>query len=211
MDRLNHAWELFTSEHVEEAGQMFQEVLANPGTSDEQGRHARFGLGYCLAFTNHFAEARAEFAGLREDAQMSGDCHAEHRALHQVGMVERMAGNWAAAQTCFEEEQGLIASLGNQDLPVSVNAYELAQIALYFNQPDPAKSWLETCLNSAIRSKDMVAVGCAYRGLGEWHQQYGARSDTLISWRAAAGAFAAAQDEQGLLDMERRIAALPED
>ncbi|MHA0035941.1 tetratricopeptide repeat protein [Deinococcus sp. PESE-13] len=90
MTDLSAAWAAFEAQDYALAEQQAQALLAHPATASR----ARFVLGYVYAFTDRFDEARASFQALRQHAQKSGDPTAEHRALHQVGMVERMAGNW---------------------------------------------------------------------------------------------------------------------
>lgn len=98
----------------------------------KSGREKHFLLGYIYAFTERFDEARRVFVALRNQAIEVGNLSAQHRALHQVGMVERMAGNWEAARLCFEEEIELIALLSENTLEISVNAYEMGLTSLYW-------------------------------------------------------------------------------
>lgn len=170
---------------------------------EQQG--ARFGLGYVLAYAQHFDEARELFVSLREQAAAGDDLAFEHVALHQVGMVERMAGHWEAAQDCFERERELIARLGNAPLAVAVNAYELGTVAQHLGRYGEAKAWLDLSLTCAGRTDDLIAVGCAHRGLGDWHSAQGQTGEALSCWRPAHASFLAAGDDRAASDVERRI------
>lgn len=67
----------------------------------EPSPEARFALGYALAFQGRHAEALALYRGLYEET-------GSHRAVHQVGMVLRMAGRLEEALAVFEEEARLL-------------------------------------------------------------------------------------------------------
>ncbi|WP_424952256.1 tetratricopeptide repeat protein [Deinococcus sp.] len=162
-DTLNLAWAAFEREEYVGSERTFRDLLAMPALTISERQQARFGLGYALAFLQQFEEARNLFDPLRPEARAGGDPGAEHRALHQVGMVERLAGNWGAAQDCFERERDLIAHLGNGDLAVAINAYELGLTSLKLGQTEQAKSWPDLSLNRAERTDDLIAVGCAHR------------------------------------------------
>ena len=157
------------------------------------------------AYTGRFSKARSVYQALLHDARARGDGWAAHRAQHQVGMVERLAGDWPAAQACFEAERQMIEALGCPDLPVSVNAYELGTVALHLGQPGRAKGWLDLCLETAACTTDRVALGCAHRALGDWHDVQGEATAATVQWRAAEAAFLAAGDSQAIADLQGRL------
>lgn len=95
MAGLEECWALIESEDYARAEQGFRALLS--GVTGEQARQARFGLGYALAHLHRFEEARDLYRSLRQEARQRGAAFEEHRALHQMGMVDRMAGNWKAA------------------------------------------------------------------------------------------------------------------
>ena len=108
-DSMIRAWAAFEREDWTQAEALYQGILSDPALTSVESREARFCLGYVLAHVQHFDEAREIFASLREQAAAGDDLASEHVALHQVGMVERIAGHWQAAQECFECERELIA------------------------------------------------------------------------------------------------------
>jgi hypothetical protein len=101
---LSAAWALMNDGQYRDAATALRRLAAQ-NRADEDGEQAAYGLGYALAFLGEFGDARAIFVHLRRPAAVRGDLSAEHRALHQVGMVERMAESWAAALACFSEER----------------------------------------------------------------------------------------------------------
>ena len=204
-DALNLAWAAFERDEYAQSEQQFRSILTLPTLTAADRQQAHFGLGYALAFSQQVEEAREIFATLRQEAATRGDLAFEHVALHQVGMVERMAGNWEAAQDCFECEREMIARLGNADLAVSVNAYELGTVAQHLGQQTEAKAWLDLSLARAEQTDDLIAVGCAHRGLGDWYAAQVQSGEALNCWRSAHASFLAAGDEKAASDVERRL------
>lgn len=207
MDVLEQGWQLFELDQFNEAEAKFQTVLKGSESTPEQRRQAQFGLGYCAAFAGHFAQSRQMFQILRQDAAERQDQHAEHRALHQLGMVERMAGNWMAAQQCFHEEQFLLQTLGNDALAVSVNAYEQGFVALHLRQMGAALDWFTRCLDQAEQSGDFIAIGCAHRGLGDYWQHEDSET-AWHHWETALTVFDEAGDLKAVQEMRERLSRL---
>jgi tetratricopeptide (TPR) repeat protein len=178
-------------------------------TTDDERRGAQYGLGYVLAFSGEHDEALGLFEALHADAEARGDALAAHRALHQIGMVQRMGGDWQDARATFEREAALIRMLGDDPLAVSVNAYEQGWIALHQDEMDDAKRWLEHALETAQMSGDHIAVACAWRGLGDWYARNARGDDALQAWTSSRAAFLEAGDAKGALEIEVRINDLP--
>lgn len=205
MTTIEAGWAAFTAGDFPQAEAIFDALLANPAHAGEGHHMARFGLGYVWAHTERYGEARTVYETLEEEALAQGDAWAAHRARHQVGMVERLAGNWIAAQACFEAERRMIEALGSPDLPVSVNAYELGVLAMHLGEQDQARAWLDVCLETAARTPDRVAVGCAHRALGDWFLAQEDRPAAHNAWHAALAAFAEADDPQAIAGIRERL------
>ena len=206
-DTKTRAWAAFQREDWTQAEALYREILSAPILTSVERQEARFGLGYVLAYAQRFDEARELFVSLREQAAAGDDLAFEHVALHQVGMVERMAGHWEAAQDCFERERELIARLGNAPLAVAVNAYELGTVAQHLGRYGEAKAWFDLSLTCAERTDDLIAAGCAHWGLGDWSSAQGQIEEALSCWRSAHASFLAAGDDRAAFDVERRIHA----
>lgn len=205
METIEAGWAAFSAGDFAGAEELFATLLEDPAQAGEGHDLARFGLGYVWAHTDRFPQARSAYQTLVREAQARGDGGAAHRAQHQLGMVERLAGDWPAAQRCFEVERQMIEALGCPDLSVSVNAYELGIVALHLGESVQAKAWLDLCLMTARRTTDRVAVGCAHRALGDWHDAQGESRAATAHWRAAAAAFAEADDPQAIADLQGRL------
>lgn len=205
MTTIAAGWAAFTAGDFPQVEAIFDALLANPAHAGEGHHLARFGLGYVWAYTGRYGEARSVYETLEQEALAQGDAWAAHRARHQVGMVERLAGNWRAARACFEVERRMLEALGSPDLPVSVNAYELGLVAMHLGEQDQAKAWLEVCLETAARTPDRVALGCAHRILGDWHDMEGDATAATVQWRAAGAAFLDAGHLHAVTDLQGRL------
>ncbi|GAA4007165.1 tetratricopeptide repeat protein [Deinococcus rubellus] len=162
-----------------------------------------FGLGYVYAFTGRFEEARAIYTALRTK---NVGLPLEHVCLHQLGMVERMAGEWNAALECFQEEAELIATLGDSPLPVSANAYELGTVWQALGEAQKAREYFEQAVQAQQASGDLVALGCGERGLGDWYAAQDERSKATAHWQAALEAFSEAGDAKAVQDVKEQLA-----
>lgn len=205
MQQVSDAWNLFIQDRYLDAATAFRKLLEGDHSPEVEREQAEFGLGYALAFLGEFGEARQCFNRLRLQAAARDDLSAEHRALHQVGMVERMAEQWEAAYACFVEERLLIEHLGSPDLEVAVNAYEMGVVTLQQGQTAASRTWFERSLSHARQTTDLVAVGCAHRGLGDWERDQGHPREAVELWEASREAFTQAGEKKASEDVRLRI------
>jgi tetratricopeptide (TPR) repeat protein len=163
MNLIQAAWAAFEAEQFAQAERDFRRARLEPGLAAQ----ARHGLVYVFARTGRFEEARAECHLLQLEAQSRNDKSSEYVALHQLGMVERMAGQLHTALEVFGKERAIIQLLENPPLAVSANAYEQGIICGKLERYAQAREWLALSLEQAQLAGDPIAEACAYRGLGE--------------------------------------------
>jgi tetratricopeptide (TPR) repeat protein len=163
MNLIQAAWAAFEAEQFAQAERDFRRARLEPALAAQ----ARHGLVYVFARTGRFEEARAECHLLQLEAQSHNDKSSQYVALHQLGMVERMAGELHTALEIFRKEQAIIASLENPPLAVSANAFEQGIICGKLERYAESREWLALSLEQAQLSGDPIAEACAYRGLGE--------------------------------------------
>jgi tetratricopeptide (TPR) repeat protein len=181
MNRIATAWAAFESENFTRAEQEFRKARLEPSTATQ----ARHGLVYVFARTGRFDDARSECDLLRLEAQSQSDLESEYVALHQLGMVERMAEDYLTALNIFMQEAKMIAQLGNPPLAVSANAYEQGIIYGKLEQLSEARQWLGVALEQAQLSGDPIAEACAYRSLGEMAANPTMKKAMLLQSKAA--------------------------
>lgn len=163
---LNDAWNLFDSGNFLGAEELYKKCYEQIGMIEVETFNAIImGLIYTETFLGKFEEARKYGIILLNEAQNDED---KHVAIHQLGMVERMAGNYAAAMSLFVEENGLIInSFPGDKLKMSANLYEQGYVAMKMQNYEHAKYAMNMSLECAIEAKDDMCIGCAFRGMGE--------------------------------------------
>ena len=178
---LARAWAAFEAEDFTQAELEFRRARFEPSLAVA----ARMGLASVFARTGRFEEARSECDLLRLEAQSQQDLQREYAALHQLGMVERMAEEYRAALEVFVQEATIIAKLENPPLAVSANAFEQGIIYGKLGQLPEARQWLGVALEQAQLANDPIAQACAYRGLGEVAANAIMRKTMLLQSKAA--------------------------
>ncbi len=178
---LARAWAAFEAEDFAQAELEFRRARFEPSLAAV----ARMGLVYVFARTGRFEEARSECDLLWLEAQSQQDFGREYAALHQLGMVERMAEQYQTALEVFAQEAKIIAKLENPPLAVSANAFEQGIIYAKLGQLPQARQWLGVALEQAQLAGDQIAQACAYRGLGEVAANPTMRKAMLLQSKAA--------------------------
>jgi tetratricopeptide (TPR) repeat protein len=160
---VTRGWMAFEAEDFASAEREFRRARLEPSTASA----ARHGLVYVFAKTGRFDDARTECELLQLEAQALNNLEAQYVALHQLGMVERMAEEYTTALKVFAQEAEIIAKLEHPPLAVSANAYEQGIIRAKLGRLTEARDWLNAALEAAQLSGDAIAEACAYRGLSE--------------------------------------------
>lgn len=164
-------------------------------------------LGYALAHDGLFGEAREVYAGLR--AAHAGEAW-EHIAVHQLGMVERLAGDHRAALRLFDEERKLIGQLPEPERAFkrAVNGHELGVCHLALGEIGEARVALAAALTDARTADDPMTLGCVHRALGDFAAQGGDRDTAQAEYALAHADFLEAGDERAAAAVQARRDAL---
>lgn len=164
-------------------------------------------LGYALAHDGLFAEAQAVYAGLR--AVHAGQ-PGEHIFVHQLGMVERLAGDHHVALELFGQEWELIEALPPQERPFkrAVNGYELGVCRLALGEVEAARAALAAALTEAQEADDPMTLGCVHRALGDFAVQTGDLETARAEYEQAHADFQEAGDERSAAEVRARRAVL---
>lgn len=170
-------------------------------------RAGQMALGYVLAHTGDHAGAREVYVRLRQ--AHAGDPW-EHIAVHQLGMVERLAGEHRAALRLFAQERALIAELPEAERPFkrAVNGYELVVGHLALGERNQAHAALEEALADAHAADDPMTLGCLHRARGDLAAHGGDRARARAAYREAAAFFREAEDDRAAADALARAASL---
>ncbi|MPY65917.1 hypothetical protein F8S09_04290 [Deinococcus sp. SDU3-2] len=170
-------------------------------------RAGQMAWGYVLAHTGDHAGAREVYGRLRQ--AHAGDPW-EHIAVHQLGMVERLAGEHQAALRLFGEERALIGALPQTKQPFkrAVNGYKIVVCHLALGEGDQARAALEDALADAHTADDPMTLGCLHRARGELAAYGGDRGEARAAYQEAAIFFREAEDDRAAAEVEARAASL---
>lgn len=165
-ENLTKAWQLFDIGKWASAEEIYLECYEQIDVSDHEHYEAvLMGLIYVESYMEKYDEARNYAKLLLEVAR---DEEARHIALHQTGMIERMAGEYENAMALFLLEAEVIAeAFPEDDLRIATNLYEQGYCHMKMCEMDLAEEKMQLALAYAIKSEDGICIGCAYRGLGE--------------------------------------------
>ncbi|WP_281863759.1 tetratricopeptide repeat protein [Planomicrobium okeanokoites] len=209
MQELDVAFDLFDKGEFQQAEEIYLSCLRSiPDKTSTSYKAALNGLGYVKSFQGQFGKATVYYQELLEISKRESNLKEEAMALHQLGMVERMAGNYQLAADFFATE-GEIWARHFPDFYVgfAANFYERGSIAIKEKKYTEATILLNQSLEYAVLAESLVAQGCAYRGMGELGVVTSQFNEAENAFQKALSAFKEAEDRvaveeiQGLLEL----------
>lgn len=157
----------------------------------------KWAKGYALVRLGHFDDARQIW-------QSSFANTGSHKALHQIGMVERESGNFDRALQIYLRERELIELADS--VALGANLYEFTLCSWLAGRRDKALTYFDEYRK--LHSQDPIERGCFYRLEGDLNR--GSQIDLARAayqksseFFRAAGAFAAARE------VEEKLGSLP--
>lgn len=204
MQKINEAFELFDQGEYEQAEQVYLDCL-----SELKDRHSDSykavlnGLGYVKSHQGKFREAKQYFNELLNLSLEQADKKEEAMALHQLGMVERMAGEFEKALHFFTEEERVWSQhFSDFSVGFSANFYERGYIALMQERYEEAAELFWSSLDYAKAGNSLIAEGCAHRGMGEMEMAKNKVEQAGNHFQQALSAFEKAGDEMAAAEMQ---------
>jgi len=188
------AWKAYERKDYPASAAIWEQLIRSSPNGIERDSFEH-GYGYALVGLKRFSEARAIWKRLY-------DRTGSHIYIHQLGMVEREAGNYAEAADLFEQEHSILPE--DDDLAKAANLYEQSLVESLFGNHGSAVKLAERCLVLSMTTEDKVMHGCAYRLLGDLSRHEcpsKARSYYLGSRRA----FEEAEDRIACREIDERL------
>lgn len=204
-EQINQAFELFDKGYLVEAEELYNECLSKiSDTHSNEYTQVLHGLGYVKAALSKYDEARSHYKELINIA-LSNDEEMNHCvAVHQLGMVERMAERYDEELKFFQLEAELLKKYKIESpLNWSANLYEQGYINLKMENLELAEQLMAESLQFARQSEDDISLGCAYRGYGEIYQAKGDVLSAKESFQKAKEAFKRANDHIAVQEIDR--------
>ena len=187
-EKLEKAWQLFDIGDYAASEEIYLECLKKTGEDDyENYASVLMGMIYTQSYMEKYDEARKYANHLIEIAPNDEE---KHIALHQAGMVERMAGIYDDALKFFQLEAEIIdVAFSEDDMRIATNLYEQAYVNMKKGVLDKAEEVMNLSLQHAKKSEDAMCIGCAYRGLGEIMDMCGKQTQARNYFEQAIAAF----------------------
>lgn len=125
-------------------------------------------LGYIYCNLLNYSKAIDIYNEYIEISQHNSDFENLHIGFHQKAMVLRLDKKYAEALNYISKEKEIITTYFKDDpLKLSVNAYEYGYISFLMDHIEEAVLYMEQCLDYALKTDDLIAQACGYRGLAE--------------------------------------------
>lgn len=204
-EKLEKAWQLFDIGDYAASEEIYLECLKKTGEDDyENYASVLMGMIYTQSYMEKYDEARKYANHLIEIAPNDEE---KHIALHQAGMVERMAGIYDDALKFFQLEAEIIdVAFSEDDMRIAANLYEQAYVNMKKGILDKAEKIMNLSLQHAKKSEDAMCIGCAYRGLGEIMSMCGNTIQACNYFEQAIAAFELAGDSIAVDEVKAMLA-----
>lgn len=166
---MNQAWELLFEGKIDEAKQLVQAEFCLATCKDYSLLNL---MGYIYLYEKKYEDCLEVYQRYLHLAITEKDRENEHIAYHQLAMVYREMNDFQTALNYIEKEREVIEQdFPEDDLKTSVNDYEQGYLRLKLGQIFEAKTYMQQSLDSALKTDDLIAQACAYRGLGEIYRK----------------------------------------
>lgn len=205
-DKLKRALNFVEKGYLKQAEILYLQCVDVLGEGSSEYEQALHGLAYVKMDLGHFEDARDLYRKLLEIAREKGHKEREAIVYHQLGMVEQMAGQYSEARRFFQAERAVYES-HHPDfyLGLAANWYEEGIMSLKERDLTSAHKHFTVSLDYAKQSGDLVAIGCAYRGLGDSWQKTGDEDKAHAYFAQAKEVFWRAGDEKAVKEVDNRL------
>lgn len=203
---LQKAFAAFDNSEFDRALILYQQALTDHTPDPDTQHHIRYMIAFTHAQAGQHDTARHIYQMLlnRTDHIVK-----QHRLLHQLAMVERLAENYNRARTYLSREQVILTALPDaRPMAHAANLYEQGILHYLEGQHQQAKHTLRQALHIAKQSGDPVSRACALRGLGD---AYAATDQTCAAqtyYQRSLNYFQQANNTQGADEIEARLRTL---
>lgn len=157
------------------------------------------GLAFVKSESGNFSEAQELYFELLRMAREEGNQQEEAIALHQLGMVQRLAGNDEQALHYLKEERNIYLSLGdNFHLGLAANFYEQGIIFMRNDQLQLAEQAMGSALEHGTQADDLTIVGHASDRLGDILARQDNKKEAFELYQRSLTAFQQSGNEQAV-------------
>lgn len=170
------------------------EVASDQGERDQ----INWARAYALVELRRFEQAKQIWSDIFHRTD-------DHKALHQVGYVQRCAGQIEDALKTYFAERRLISD--SETLALAANLYELTYCNLLRGNKKEASRFLEEYERLDFENPDLVERGCFYRLKGDLLKDSNP-CEAESAYLKSLNFFKEAQDEVGASELNDRLSQL---
>ncbi len=206
MEKLELAWKMYDEGRYAASEALYEESLHESGAKARSS--VMMGLVYVKCALKKFDEARVYGHTLLKIAEEGNELDL-HIALHQNGMIERMAENYDRALQIFLKEAQIIhRDYPDDSMRIAANLYEQAYVLHRQFLHEKALTLMERSLQHALKSADPTTIACSYRGMGEIEKALGHSEKAIGYLQQSLKAFKQTNDVIGIEEVENMLAGL---
>lgn len=208
MNDLNRAVAALSRGDLESAERLAREALvaAEPGSGAEADALGL--LAFIEAEQGKLEQARARYLVLRERYRQAADPERESVAVHQLGMVARLSGDYAGAAALFDQEAAMLERyLPENRLRRGGNLYEQGFVRFLRGELGESERLFRQGLEVVGPGGDPMVFGCLWRGLGQVLAAGGDGRGAAAAYQEARDAFTAAGDPAAVRQVEELVRA----
>ena len=166
---MDQAWELLFEGKIDEAKQLVQADFCLANCKDYSLLNL---MGYIYLYEKKYEDCLEVYQRYLHLAITEKDRENAHIAYHQLAMVYREMNDFQTALNYINKEREIIEQVfPEDDLKSSVNDYEQGYLRLKLGQLVEAEFYMQQSLDLALKTDDLIAQACAYRGLGEIYRK----------------------------------------
>lgn len=191
------AWEAYECGDYELSRSCWATLLAGAKTQEEVDS-ANWGMGYALVKLGQFSDAKTIWEEIFSRTK-------DHKALHQIGMVERESGNYSRAFDVYQKESEMIDE--SDILAKSVNLYELSYCSHLKRDGASAQRYLDEYRKFTGKSGDLIEEACFLRLEGDIFSNIDVKR-AKASYELSLKKFQAASDAAGSHEILQRLEKL---
>ncbi|WNZ96117.1 tetratricopeptide repeat protein [Streptococcus iniae] len=198
-DKIDLAWNLFFQGKNDEAEALIADSFQFEKCQDFSFLNL---MTYLYLGREDFDSALQVMKRYLELAAQQSDLEQQHIGLHQTAMVYRDMGEFAKALGFIQKEKEIIESYFSDDaLKKSVNNYEQGYLRLKLGDSESAFPFMVQSLEQALKTEDLIAQACSYRGLGELYLAQKNKGQAKNHFLKALSLFEASGDSLGENDI----------
>ena len=207
---MQQAYTAFDNGHLVQAEQLYRLVLQQAEAENKIYKSAVNGLAFTYSLQKDFERARELYRNLYKLVCLQNDRKWQAITLHQLGMVERLAGNFQKAQQLFQHEYEFrVLNLPDDLAGFSANYYEQGYVYLKLKFLTQAEQAMSEALKMALQAGDTMCLGCSYRGLGEVYVALGDFNRAKENFSLSIRVFEQLGDKIAALEVQKLAARLP--